>query len=262
MDTVLLIKIISALVYPLGLSVLLGLLSLLSSGFNARRLTFILRFTAIAILLLASNSKVASALASSLERQYPQIPIADIAKHDVIIVLGGGLRIPLPPAQHVQLGSGSDRYWYATQLYRAAKGQRIVLVGGNVFEQHGYQSEAYYGRQLLQSWGVPPEAIIVEGDSRTTEQNMQNLNAMLAQQEISSALLVTSALHMPRSIDLFRQLPIPITPASADILVREHYSPVILSWVPSAGALALTSAALHEYYGRWFNQIKQTVSLN
>lgn len=257
MDTVVLIKIISALLYPLGLSALLLVFSLFSRIFGAKRLTLVLRFIALLILLLASNSKVASWLAGSLESQYPQNPIVDIAKHDVIVVLGGGVRIPLPPAQHVQLGSGSDRYWYATQLYRAAKGQRVVLVGGNVYQQAGFASEAYYARELLQQWGVPREAIIIEGESRTTEQNMQNLKALLEQQDINSVLLVTSALHMPRSIELFKQLNIPVTPASADVLVRQQYSPGVFSWIPSANALALSHVSLHEYYGRWFNRLKQ-----
>lgn len=257
MDTVAIIKIISAIIYPIGLAVTLWLLSLLSSGFNAKRFAWFLRCLSVLIVLLASNAKVATWLASSLENQYPQVAMANIAEHDVIIVLGGGVRIPLPPAQHVQIGSGSDRFWYAVQLYRAAKAQRIILLGGNVFKQQGFQGEAYYARELLLDWGVPKESILIEGESRTTEQNMHNLGALLKQQGVNSALLVTSALHMPRSIELFSQLPVLITPASADVLIREYYSPKVLSWVPSANALLLTTVSLHEYYGKWFNWLKR-----
>lgn len=256
-DTVVLIKIVSAIIYPLGFSVILWLLSLVSSGFRAKRLAWSLRCLSILIVLLASNAKFATWLASSLENQYPQVPMADIAEHDAVIVLGGGVRIPLPPAQHVQIGSGSDRFWYAVQLYRAAKAQRIILLGGNVFKQNGFQGEAYYARELLLDWGVPKEVILIESESRTTEQNMQNLGSLLKQQGVKSALLVTSALHMPRSIELFRQLPIMLSPASADVLIREHHSPKVLSWIPSANALELTTVSLHEYYGKWFNWLKR-----
>jgi len=249
MDLVVLIKVFSAVIYPLGVVVVLWLLSYLVGVFDLS--------WSMTALLISSNPICATWLASSLERQHPQTPIDDIADHDVIIVLVGGLRLPIPPAQHVQIGSGADRYWYAARLYHADKGQRIVLLGGNVFEQTGLHGEAYYARELLQQWGVPHEAIIIETESRTTVQHQQNFSALLKEQKINSALLVTSALHMPRSYELFRQLPILVTPASADVLVREQNAPAIFSWLPSAVALSLTTVSLHEYYARAFNRLKR-----
>lgn len=250
MDSVLIIKVISALIYPLGLASVLVLLSLF--GLKKR---FFLSLAAL-ILVLASNSNVARWLAFQLERQYPQQHIADIATHDAIIVLGGGLRIPQAPALYTQIGSGSDRYWYAARLYRAGKAKTIILAGGNVFEQPGLKGEAHYGRELLMEWGVPAAAILAETQSRTTEQNRRGIASFLLRNRVQSALLVTSALHMPRAHKSFSQLPIPITPASADVLIRQSYAPPILNWMPSAGALHLSTVALHEYYGFWFNELK------
>lgn len=250
MDSVLIIKIISALLYPLGLAAVLILLAC----FLRWKKTLLLLATSI--LVLASNPSVARWLAFQLERQYPQQHISDIATHDAIIVLGGGLRLPQAPALHTQIGSGSDRFWYAARLYRAGKAKTIILAGGNVYEQPGLKGEAFYASELLQEWGVPSAAILVESDSRTTEQNRRGIASYLLRQRIKSALLVTSSLHMPRAHREFSQLPIPITPASADVLIRESYAPAILKWIPSAGALQLTTISLHEYYGSWFNELK------
>lgn len=255
MDSVLIIKIVSALLYPLGLALVFSLLWLFFKLLSRPFLSRLCAASAWLVMLLASNPMVASRLAHSLESQHSQTQIDSIQEHDILVVLGGGLRLPLPPAKHVQLGPASDRYWYATQLYRAGKAQRIIITGGNVYPQKEFATEAEYAKQLLQQWGVPEEAILVETESRTTAQNQQNLVALIEEQEIKSVLLVTSALHMPRAMKLFAQLPLRVSPASADVLVREQNIPAVFNWLPSANALRLSTVSLHEYYGAWFIQV-------
>jgi len=199
----------------------------------------------------------ASWLTSKLENQYPQRELSEIARHDAIIVLGGGVRIPSAPAMHTQLGAGSDRYWYAARLYHSGKAQKIILTGGNLYAQPGLQSEAFYASQLMQEWGVPRGAILTETASRTTQQNLDNIAELLVTENIQSALLVTSAMHMPRAYALFNRLPLPVTPASADVLVRATSAPRIFNWIPSATAMYLSTLALHEYYGKWFNHVRK-----
>lgn len=258
MDTILLIKIVSSLIYPVGFIGVLIVLRLLL--WRTRVISRLLSMSIIAVLLISSNPLVANRLASSLEQQYPQQTIQDTALHDAIIVLGGSIRLPSSPAKHTQIGSGSDRLWYAVRLYRAGKASKIILAGGNVFSQPDSRSEAYYARELLQEWGVPSAAILIESSSRNTQQNKDELESLLAKSEISSALLVTSALHMPRALSIMQKLPITITPASADILIRESYRPSIFNWLPSAAALSLSTVALHEYYGMWFNSLKDILT--
>lgn len=231
----------------------------LSRKLGWRRMARVFGVLCVTVFLLASNPRVAAWLASSLEQQYPQNRLEDIAEHDAIIVLGGGLRIPLPPAQHTQLGHGSDRFWYAARLYKANKARYIIVAGGNVFEQPGMHGEAYYAKQLFTEWGVPGEAILLEDQSRTTAENSQAMRTLLDDQKVESALLVTSALHMPRAYDLFKPLDIAITPASADVLIRDAQWPGVLDWIPSASALQLSTVALHEYYGAWFNHISSAL---
>ncbi|MBL4672552.1 MAG: YdcF family protein [Arenicella sp.] len=259
MDSVVVIKVISALLYPLGLVSLcagLALLLLIRGRVLAARCCSAI---AVVILLLASNPMMASKLVYSLERQYPQRAIESVAKHDAIILLGGGLRIPTAPAKYAQLAHGSDRYWYAAKLYRAGKTDKILISGGNVYQQPGVKSEAYYISELLQQWGVQQEAIELESGSRTTAENQRNTIDLINKDKIHSALLVTSAIHMPRAYSLFRKLPIEITPASADVLIRQSNSPAIFRLIPSASALRLTTAALHEYYAMWFAALKSNL---
>ena len=255
MDTVFLIKLVANLLYPLGLSCCLLAFGLLARWRQRGRIAGVSMVLSVLILVLASNPIVARWLAGQLEGQYPQQPLHQIERHDVILVLGGGIRIPTAPALQTQLGVGSDRLWYAAQLFRAGKAPRILMLGGNVYPQPGLQPEAVYARDLLVQWGIPAEAIMLETHSRTTEQNRDELRPFIQQYELKSALLVTSALHMPRAKTIFSDLPLRITPASADVLVRDVAYPTLFEWLPSASALLLSTKALHEYYGRWFTCI-------
>jgi uncharacterized SAM-binding protein YcdF (DUF218 family) len=257
MDAVLVIKIISALVYPMGLFFLLLLFALLFRLFGKIRSGILLLLAAVLILFIASNPLVASKLVATLENRYPQQEMRNIEPHQAILVLGGGLRIPLPPAQDTQLTSGSDRYWHAANLFKGGKAEMVFLAGGNVFAQQGFQGEAFYASQLLQQWGIPASAIQVESTSRNTEQNRAHIETWLKSHNITRVLLVTSGYHMPRALETFSDSSVTYVPAAADILIREGTGPAVFNWLPSSSALNMTTLALHEYYGIWFLRLKR-----
>lgn len=260
MDAIILKKVVTALLYPASLILIAGFLMIVFKKIKAVKLSRFCGLAFIVSFLLSTNPAFARWLTYALERQYPQTSIATIKEHDAVIILGGGLRIPTPPAKQTQLSSASDRYWYAVQLYRAGKAKRILISAGNIIEQGDLYAEAVYARELLELWGIPPAAILIESKSRTTKENQQQVALLIHSNDISSALLVTSALHMPRAYGLFQTLPIKITPATADVLIRDADSIGILNWVPSASAMQLTTAALHEYYAIWYGRLKAITS--
>jgi len=243
--------------YPLGLAAILGVAAFLYALKGSKRRAKILMCVSALVLLVSSNPMFARLLVSKLENQFPQQSIEDISPHQAIIVLGGGLRLPSGPGQAVQLGSSADRYWRAAQLYFAGKAPLIVVTGGNVYQHDGIKSEAFYVAELLTNWGVPKDAIVIETSSRTTGQNASEVQTLLNERRIETAILVTSAIHMPRAYSLFEVLPLKVTPAVADVLIQPDASPKVFSFLPSAGALKVTTQALHEYYGMSFNALKK-----
>lgn len=250
---ILLAKLASLLIYPLGLltCVLLAAAALLVAG--RLRPARALVIGALLLTFAAGNNWTAYSLVRSLENDYRAEPLEAIAEADVIVVLGGGLGLPHPPRRHPHLGSGADRLLHALRLYRAGKAPRILLTGGNVFPQPGLESEAYYARQLLGLWGVPESAIVIETQSRNTMQNAENSRRILAERGWDDVLLVTSAAHMRRGVLAFRHAGVDVTPAPTDFLAVDANVPEALSWIPSAGALSATTVALHEYLGRlWY----------
>lgn len=248
-------KLLSTLIYPAGMITVLGLLALLFALLRRTRTARFFAIAAFAVFLVCAAPFTAGTLVGGLEARYPQQALDEIPRANVIVVLGGSLGIPVPPRQHVQLVGGSDRLWHAARLYRAGKAPRVILTGGNVFEQEGVQGESLYASQLLADWGIPRSALITEAESRNTYENAVNTRALLEAMNARRILLVTSGIHMPRAMGTFEKAlagtRIEIVPTPADILVTDTVQPGLLTLMPSADALGGTRAAIHEYVGSW-----------
>jgi uncharacterized SAM-binding protein YcdF (DUF218 family) len=247
---ILLSKLIALLVYPFGLLFCLVAATTALLLVKKTRAARWFALAALVLLLVAGNGRLAYTLVRSLENDYPPVAVDDAPASDVIIVLGGGLGLPLPPRLYVDLGSSSDRLLEAFRLYRAGKAGKILLSGGNVFPQPGLEGESFYARQLLELWGVPPDAVITETRSRNTLQNATYSAPILAENGWDDVLLVTSASHMSRAVLAFRHAGVDVVPIPTDFDAVDADIPEIFSWLPTIGALGGTTQAVHEYIGR------------
>ena len=111
-------------------------------------------------------------------------------------------------------------------------------------------SEADLIRDLLIEWGVPGEAILLEGSSRNTRENALYSKNIMDLIGCEDALLVTSAAHMPRAAAAFRSVGLTVTPVSTDVRAPKQVIPILISFLPSADALAMTSSAIREWLGQ------------
>lgn len=249
-------KVIPLLIYPFNLALWCLLIAWLGWLVRRRGVAMTSLTVALAILGVAGNPRTAQYLLRNLEQQNPPVAINELPAADAILVLGGGIGIPLPPRHHIDLGGSADRYLHAARLYRSGKAPRIVLSGGNVFPQPGFAGEAAYAAQLLQDWNVPEGAILVESESRNTYQNAVESKKLLANHGLKKILLVTSASHMPRALAVFRRQGVDAIPATTDVVVVDSQQPAVLEWLPSIGALAGTTHAVHEHLGTWYYRIR------
>lgn len=232
-------KIATVFVTPLGLCMGLMILGLLLMAARLRKTGFGSVVLGVTLLWIAAMPVTARLALGSLERQYPPAAMASIPSADVAIVLGGAVGGPVSPRQTVDLGEASDRVYHAFELFRAGKVRTILISGGNLPWAAAAEPEAETIRKLLRSWGVPDEAIATAGTSRTTAENAREVAALWPSLGFRSALLVTSAAHMPRALESFRKAGVPVTPSSTDIRVTED--PLnLLDVLPDAGALSGT----------------------
>jgi uncharacterized SAM-binding protein YcdF (DUF218 family) len=116
--------------------------------------------------------------------------------------------------------------------------------------------------QLLQMIGVPEGAIITETKSSNTREHARNLYPLLLDRRFKRVLLVTSAMHMPRSIGVFRKLcpDIEFIPAPTDFRVTEGvpmpWYRDLITLIPTAGNLVSFSNAAHEYVGMAYYKMR------
>src|SRR5258706_6486759 len=173
----------SALFQPVGLSFVLLVLGSIWVAGRAVRMAAACGLASVFLLWVGSSPAFARFLCWSLERQYPPRPISQIPKADVAIVLGGG-----------ELGSTAspnNRAWHALELYRAGKVRRILVTGRSVAPE---------ARATLIAWGVPESDVLTEPVSTSTSEEAKRCKHLMPEAQLNSALLVTSAMHMPRAL--------------------------------------------------------------
>jgi uncharacterized SAM-binding protein YcdF (DUF218 family) len=246
-------KLLPLFLYPLGL-ILLSLLGIIFWSWRQQLGLQWLALVALAILLVSANTWVSDALLRTLEYQY--LPTEDLPKAPVIVVLGGGLYQATYPRQFPEVAEAGDRVIYGAQIYQEGKAPYIIATGGRIpWLGKVTTSEAEDMALLLQRLGVPREAIIKEEKSLNTRQNALFTQKILQQRGINTIILVTSGYHMPRAKRVFEKLGITVIPAATDFLSQPsgknnfNLANVILSLMPDAKSLQMTTMALKEYLG-------------
>jgi uncharacterized SAM-binding protein YcdF (DUF218 family) len=246
-------KFVPLFLYPLGLALVVLVVALVW-----RRATRALIVVALVLLYLGSSRWVAYSLVRSLETQH--VPTQPLPDAGAIVVLGGGSRSGDAPRPMVEVNEAGDRLIYGAYLYREGKAAYVLVTGGSIdwLTAEGIPDEANDMAQLMAFLGVPPDALWLEARSRNTYENAVYSREMLDEAGVGDILLVTSAMHMPRSLALFAAQGLAVTPAPTDFLVSDAewgqlWTPDLraqaINLLPNAEYLAYTTRALKEYIG-------------
>ncbi|HXV81507.1 MAG TPA: YdcF family protein [Candidatus Binatia bacterium] len=184
-----------------------------------------------------------------LESSYP--PLIDPAKvepYDAIVVLTASMTpaeglIPFPSIDK-SMFRRLEETW---RLYHI-RPKPIIVSGGHVNPFTLAKDENRIAREYLIRWGIPKADVLGEGNSRDTFESALEVEKLLRQKGWKRYLLVTSAIHMPRSMLAFKaKAPDPI-PAPGDFSVGE-FEREPFQFFPSESAAREVVASLHEYIG-------------
>ena len=231
-------KLLPLFIYPLGLSCLLMFVALFTL-WKYPRWTGAVISCALVILLLGSSRGVAQLLVGSLESQ--NVPKTELPNAAAIVVLGGGTKPALPPRPWVDVSEAGDRILYGSLLHRQKKAPWLILSGGRINWQGGGDPESQDLAKIAEAMGVPSSAILQDPTSLNTYENAVNVQNILKENKIQGPiLLVTSALHTPRSLLIFKRLGMDVIPAPTDFLMipseinqaQKTWQGVLLSWIP------------------------------
>jgi uncharacterized SAM-binding protein YcdF (DUF218 family) len=136
---------------------------------------------------------------------------------DVIVVLGAGLRADNTPSPAMYRRTAK-----AAQLWKDGIAPLIICSGGR--PNNRMRSEADACRELLEANGVAREAIILEEQSRSTEENALHTRDLMQARGMSSAVVVSDGYHLLRALRLFRAEGIPVVTSPADGISTGNYA--------------------------------------
>jgi len=247
-------KIVSQFLYPYPLCLgilILGLFFLWAT--RRARLGKTLVTVGTVLLLLLSTPFISSRLLTPLERRYPAVLHPEKIswegrKNETsprwIVVLGGGhVSDPcLPPNSQVS-GAALGRLVEGVRLYKAIPGSKLLLSGGKVFDS---VPEAEVLARIAVLLGAKPQDILLDPDSRDTADEAEIIAKMIGREKF---ILVTSAVHMPRAMALFKKCGMRPLPAPTDYLDRQAQGFSPGAFFPRATSLGQVETAVHEYLG-------------
>jgi len=195
----------------------------------------ILIILGILLYYLFSITPVADLIISPLEKQYQPVQKEELNKADKIVLLLGGKESDVLRASEV------------LRLYNL---QSAIIISGRDPLSPKIE-EAKEVKDFLVERGIPSENIILEDKSRTTKESAENLKNLVVEEPF---FLVTSAYHMPRSMESFQKMGANPIAAPADFKIKESYD--ILDFFPDAQNLRNSDIALHEYFGILWYRLK------
>jgi len=241
-------------VYPLTwISLFLGLAALLALfPTSPGRIRWIRRFTIIALLLLAvfSNRIVTHTFLGLIEQQVQPFDSSTVKRFDAIVVLGGGIahRGSLRPSDELS-PAALERTVCGADLLAKGFAPKLVLAGGDGSIFGSGIDEASIMKRAAMQLGAREETIVIENRSRTTYENAVQTKRLLGN---ASILLVTSAIHVPRAVGLFRKQGLDATPYACGYLAQDlpwSWSGDPFDFLPDVKVLYLSTEALSEVVG-------------
>jgi uncharacterized SAM-binding protein YcdF (DUF218 family) len=244
----LLSKIIGFVALPSNAIAIICGLGLCLMVMKRRRTGFGLSAVGIVLLLVFGYSPVGNVLLLTLSDRFPAWQY-DGHDPDGIIILGGAIEAGISAARGaVETNDSAERVIAGLELARRFPKARIVYSSGTGNLIVDRVAEAPIAGRLLETFGISPERIVLESNSRTTDENARFTRKLISPKPGERWLLVTSAYHMPRSIGVFRKAGFDVEAYPVDWRTRGWIDASMPFDRLSAG-LASSDVAVHEWVG-------------
>lgn len=241
-------KFISSLLLPLPFSLMLisiGCLLLLTK--NKIKIGRIFVITGFFLLSAFGYSTIpAENLIKGFEDTYPPV----INYHDDpgvkwIVVLGGGyLQDPLFPVTDQISFASLVRLSEGIRIHNQLPNSKIIISSGKMLGASVSGSRLM--ANLALEFGVNESELVLESGSKDTQSQALNINKIV---EKDRFILVTSALHMPRAMAMFKKHEMNPVPAPISFIVKGQRKLSPNSFFPTVEGLEKSGLVIHEYLG-------------
>jgi uncharacterized SAM-binding protein YcdF (DUF218 family) len=230
----------------IGWALLLSLALLLRAPSSRRRA--LLAAGALALYGLFTTPLGANGLVRPLELRASReaVRCGDVSSGDpVIVVLAGGASAGAGSAERVEYLQEASyrRLLYGLRLAREKPASRVLISGSSL----GGVPEVQLMAHLALMTGLAPGRLVLDGSSRNTAASARAVRTILSQHGPAALFLVTSAMHMPRALALFRAQGLDACARPTDFRFVPPGWPGYV--IPQVSALDKSTDAVHEYLG-------------
>ena len=200
---------------------------------------------------IAATYVVPAAIGSLLARGYRPFQAGDAPGGvTAIVVLGSGAeRIFRWDARPWTIldAVGAARIAETVRVFRIINPAWLIVSGGGLDPYRDRGATSMMMRDALVSLGVPADIVRLESRSRNTHDESVLIAPMLRELRIEHVVLVTSDVHMRRSIAAFRAQGVDAIPAIAPD--PRLALPTLRRWYPTDHGLSLSAEVVHELAG-------------
>ena len=127
------------------------------------------------------------------------------AAADVAIVLGAAVIDGEPSAVFKQ------RITHGIYLHETGQVHTLIFTGG--IGEGDALAESEVGRNVALAAGVPAGDILIETQSRITQQNLREACRLMTEHQLETALIVSDPLHMKRSLTIAENIGLAAEPS-------------------------------------------------
>lgn len=223
---------------------------------SLKKMKLLLMMLVIGVYLL-SIEPIKDLVVQPLEKSYHPITKSQLNKVDCYVILGGGIFDNVPKSLVYTTGSPSKsalfRVIEGVRLYKELP-KKIIITGGIVYS--GQKSEGSIYKGLMVDLGVPENDIIIEGKSRTTEENAKLTKGIMDKNKYKKVALITSATHMKRSVYIFEKYGVDVIPSPTGYVSRYKKNYGVESYFPNSNNYVDIRSAIWEYIGLIFYKVK------
>lgn len=210
-------------------------------------------FGALALLVLwvFSTDIVSNALFHHLEHEVEATDIPT-QTYDAVVLLGGAgdERVSAETGQ-LTFNDNVERL-IGTHRVLADNHARFAILSGAANEAaYSDYSEARLLAKQLVLWGISPSRLIIEEQARNTRENATYSKEIAIQRGFAKVLIVTSAFHMPRAVECFGAVGMPVDTLIVDYRASEHGDPFPKNILPRAHAFSQSTDYFREVFGLW-----------
>jgi len=240
-------KLVGPLFFPHTVCLALLVVSVFLLWFSSRqRLAKVLATISAFGLIVLSYPLIWRTVVLHVERENAPLNTTQLDLADVrwVVVLGGGgdADPTIPPTAQLSRASLA-RLVEGLRVHNALSSTKLVLTGGGIF---GEKPLAILLEQAAETLGANPQQIVITATPRDTEEESVEVKRIVRNDPF---VLVTSAMHMPRALLLFRKQGLSPIPDPTDFWERTTWTPTPQVIFPDANGAPEAESMLREVLG-------------